>query len=294
MMKYVKRLFLLCLLGGLLTVSALADVLPWPVNNEFFAKHENDFSGQDYQDQGYLTYSPEGAVNFYEAPGSDDVVFTLDNLEQIYPEYLYTKDGIVWGIVERFDSGFKAGWCRMDLLLPVYQSAQFLDEHSSELGGEISFSDYTGETVAFYEYPGSGVVQDSYAIQPDQSYFPEFQHSYTDKEGRLWGYISYFQGTRDCWICVSDPYNDALPFISASKTDDYVEPYLIDQLPAPTAAPTDTPETGEDSTRSSAEAGTPGHPNSARSTPLPYVVIAGVATVVIAAALGIYLLRRKQ
>ncbi|NLO41398.1 MAG: hypothetical protein GX115_18280 [Ruminiclostridium sp.] len=34
--------------------------------------------------------------------------------------------------------------------------------------------------------------------------------SYTDKDGRLWGYVSYFRA-QDGWLCMSDPGNDKIP-----------------------------------------------------------------------------------
>ena len=34
---------------------------------------------------------------------------------------------------------------------------------------------------------------------------------FTDPAGRTWGEIGYFYGIRNCWVCIDDPYNGALP-----------------------------------------------------------------------------------
>ena len=34
---------------------------------------------------------------------------------------------------------------------------------------------------------------------------------FTDDEGRDWGYVSYFYGFRDFWVCLNDPSNPNIP-----------------------------------------------------------------------------------
>jgi hypothetical protein len=33
---------------------------------------------------------------------------------------------------------------------------------------------------------------------------------YTDKNDREWGYIGYYCGVRNCWVCISDPAGSTL------------------------------------------------------------------------------------
>lgn len=284
-MKYFKRSLLTVLLCVLLTTAVFADVLPWP-DNDFFQAHEEEVS-DTYSSRSYVTYGASGSVNFYEAPGSGTVVFSRDNLERVYPSYFYESDGMRWGIIEDYSGEtYRTGWCRMEELLPVYDSQQFMTDHTDELGGAVTFTDYAPGTVCFYSYPGSGVVAETWDYSSNESSCPEFDTSYTDSEGRQWGHVSYYMWVRDCWMCISAPYNDALPFVSAAKSNTYVEPYLIDQLPS---HPTEATESLRPSADSSHTA-----PSSVLESQPPYAALAVVGVAVILAALGIYLLGRRN
>ena len=31
-----------------------------------------------------------------------------------------------------------------------------------------------------------------------------YARTFTDEQGLVWGYIGYFRGVRDCWVCISN------------------------------------------------------------------------------------------
>jgi len=275
-MRYVNKVFFSILLCVIFSVSAFADVLPWP-DNDFLNRHESQI---EHTTQKYVTYSPYGSVAFYESPGADEIVFEADNYEVIYPCYEYASSSGIWLLVEtRRDGQWSSGWCDCGELLALYDSDVFFSEYADEIDGPVTFSNYTGDTVISYAYPGSGIPLENQQIKADEEYLPEFQNSYTDADGRLWGYVSYYRGTRDTWICLTDPYDSSIPFTPMSKTDAYVEQYLIDTLPEITPAERPAPDTPNE-----AEI----HDNNS------YLLIGGIAVVVVLAALGIYLLGKKR
>jgi hypothetical protein len=62
-----------------------------------------------------------------------------------------------------------------------------------------------------------------------------FNTVYEDPEGRRWGYISYFYGYRDFWICLTAPDDASL---GGGETEPQpTEAPVSTEAPAPTASP---------------------------------------------------------
>ena len=88
----------------------------------------------------------------------------------------------------------------------VYDSISFEEDHKSE------FKPYTGSydalrsaaKIVFWTYPGSGVIARTVESKDLDKNFA-INNAYTDKDGRVWGGISYYRGIRNAWICMSDP-----------------------------------------------------------------------------------------
>lgn len=279
-MRYVNKLFLCILLCLVLCFSVFADVLPWP-DNDFLHVHEADI---DYTTERYVTYSPFGSVAFYEKPNGKEIVFEAENYEIIYPCYKYEAPDGLWLLVEtRINGNWTSGWCDFGELLALYNSDVFFEEYADRIGGATAWSaEYAEELLISYAYPCSGIPREEMILDPHSESLPEFQSSFVDADGRTWGYVNYYRGMRNAWVCLSDPYNKEIPFTAMSKTDQYAEEYLIDTLPEIT--PTQRPE----STANQVELATE------QSGTALYILIGIIAVVVVAAALCIYLLGKKR
>ena len=62
-----------------------------------------------------------------------------------------------------------------------------------------------------------------------------FSTLYTDGNGLRWGYVGYYMGRRDSWVCLDDPMNDRLDTNIVA-----VEPSAAQLRGAPTVTPGST------------------------------------------------------
>lgn len=239
-MKKVKKGFWILILVLVFSTVATADVLPWP-ENDYFIDNEEDM---ELITGGYMVNCSGNKQKFYSAPGKLTAVFTVPRGEIIYPSYRCTKDGEEWCIVESWGNNYSySGWCPMEALLPLYNSNYFTEEHADEIGEGFTEEYKEGTVLYFYSYPGSGISPAPATVFDQEPV--EFERSYTDSEGRKWGYVSYWYGIRDCWLCADDPTNDSLPFVSVAMKNDgsYIEAYTIPEFlsnPTTQEAPQDS------------------------------------------------------
>ena len=183
-----------------------ADVA-WEPEDDFYRKHADECRLVRKED--LLANGPEGKVTVWQSPVSDREVGTKENRSKVYVEYVYKdKRGYEWGIVSI--GGGKTGWVPMDYLIVEPGLKNFYNKHSEEFkDGYDDFIPPEGvETVYFWSYPGSGKVMNKMPIYPEDSI--GISNSYTDKDGRQWGYVDYFRQA-DGWICMSDPANAQIP-----------------------------------------------------------------------------------
>lgn len=287
----MKRLFsfllVLAALTGVLALPAAADVAYLP-RDDFIEKHWQDCR---YENRWYWTNGPEGYVLAHITPDSKTAT-PLPNGGKYYISNVYKG---TWGVLE-YDpdtlentlwNGSVSGWVDMREMVADYDNDAFTADHAGELSDaqaelQLEFSD-----VAYgYKYPGSGIVTDEFS---GQHYREPFLLSplFTDPAGRTWGFIGYYYGRHDCWICIDDPGNDALPpdencvtvvTRSSAEPDPAPTPEPISApTPAPTLAPaspetpapSEAPPPAETPTPSSAPTSTPTEATAPDETPAP-------------------------
>ena len=108
-----------------------------------------------------------------------------------------------------------------------YDSESFFEEHSAEIStGSRTLAVGEDNGICVYEYPGSGELrrQGLGAYGGDGSENVELTTLYTDPEGRDWGYLGYFYGRVNGWVCLSDPENPALEPDANYRAADLVPP----------------------------------------------------------------------
>ena len=297
----MKRLFtvlLLCVLLLALAAPALADVAYTP-RDDFMEKHWSECS---YENRWYWTNGAEGYVLAHVRPGSTAST-PLPNGGKYYISNVYRGE---WGVLEydpdtlenSLRNGSVSGWVQMSEMVADYDNQAFEADHGAELVGERTELLLDWDKTAYgYKYPGSGIVVDEFSrqyIREPISLSPLF----TDPAGRTWGFIGYLYGRRNCWVCIDDPYNDALApdencVTVAIRTAADPEPA---ETPAPTASPAPTPTPApktveltppaDDTTLQQAAKANRGNG--------PYIAAGGAAVVVVAAAVLVAALRKKK
>lgn len=161
-------------------------------------------------ERNFIANGPDGKIEVKEAPNSKANETLIENGAAVYVEFSCRYNGEYWGVITYGDDQ-KSGWLKMDQVLVVYDHVSFAEEHASEL------YQYTGDFAAVKEaremviwpWPGSGNSQGKIS-DIDAENFSVLQ-AYKDKDGREWGFVPYFYGRINFWICISDPTNDTVP-----------------------------------------------------------------------------------
>ena len=172
-----------------------ADLILEP-EDQFYQAHADQC---EYVDRSYYT---DGSVDFWTAPnGRKKGSFPADTRLQV--THVYTdSQGAQWGVFLDQESG----WILMADVYLDYDSRQFREDHEEEIlpGEEQVLAE--GEKAVFWSYPCSGEDWGTEELQQELK-FSEF---YTDSQERLWGNVGYYMGSRDFWICLSEPENQEI------------------------------------------------------------------------------------
>ena len=239
-MKRAFSVLLALCLCFLLAMSAFADVIYEP-EDEFFEKHREECY---YENRVYIAAGEEGHATVMKDPKSGKSVKELSNGTEAYVGWIWEGDG-GWAQLEGY------GWVRMTELTVKYDATSFAEEHGSEFLylDEWEFIDLAdSECLQLWRYPGDTESFTSLSWTGENAWFSEppedlsFNTIYEDPEGRRWGYIHYFYGYRNCWVCLTDP--DAAWF-GAKEPQPTAQPVetvpteapVVSASPAPTAAP---------------------------------------------------------
>lgn len=202
-MKRLTTILLSLLLLLSLSATAFADVIYIP-EDPFLESHVLEC---DEMRRGFRALTE---VTVYQSPESAIKAGTLAQDEMVHIYYTYTDGrGNQWGYCEDYESGV-SGWLPMAYTELVYDFISFEEDYgdlflseSGQLGPE-----YCGQEIRFWSYPGSETCSTHPLSQQAEEYRPEYQQVYTDDAGRRWGYIGYYMGHRNCWICLDDPTAD--------------------------------------------------------------------------------------
>lgn len=173
-----------------------ADVI-WTPENRFYERHseECEYSGRCYEVRGC-----QGEAQLFAAP---DGMCTgaVENGTAVQIQFVWSGQQD-WGFAE-------AGWIPMDDLSLIYDSQQFMQDHADEIdAGEPVDVDFN--QAVLYDYP-NGPKQSELEERVDYLPFDElFDTIYTDGNGQHWGYVGYYMGRRNAWVCLDDPMNREL------------------------------------------------------------------------------------
>lgn len=205
MKKFVVLVLALCLMTAL-AVPASADVLWEPMGDRFYGEHSEEFSLNQH-----LCYanSPTGKVTAYDKPGGK-ALETIDNGESFYVYYVYTaKDGTQWGMNSNYNGRESVNlYIPMSGLLDVYDQEFRTDRAAdiSETAPEDLEAICEAENLLFWTYPG-GIPTEMNNMWKGQNLVSGCHEFYKDEDGNVWGYIIYWYGHQDSWVCLTDPTN---------------------------------------------------------------------------------------
>ena len=234
MKKTLHLLLSLLCCAALLAPAALADVI-WEPEDDFYAAHRDEC---EYLYRRYAANGPEGYLTLWKSPGSTAQAANLPNGEVLSCTWLYTAPGgELWGGAE-YDGDW--GWFKVGETAVVPDYLSFEEAHGSEFVPYDSAFDHAFdglETVTLWTFPGSGEIEYDQCparwFTDNVSPADAFQHCYTDGEGRFWGFTGYVMGTRNVWVCLSDPANTELPAVDeAVMTGPDLVP-AAEEIPAP-------------------------------------------------------------
>lgn len=269
-MKKIFTFTICALLTLAMCFGAWADIAYEP-RDDFYEKHWDECA---YENRMYYINGENGYTVGYVSPTSNDVRAVFPNSGPYYVSYTYSA-GEVWGCIEydpdTLENAYlnaSSCWVKMSDLVNDYDCESFFDNHKDEIEHrDVSLTLSAGETAAAWKYPGSGILVDTIGVYSGDSEDIMFSQIFTDPQGREWGYLSYYYGHRNMWICLSDPFSESL-----EPDENFVQPQLI-----PAASPQELAAVAEDA--------------SSR-----YVLLAGTLGVVIiaGAVLASILLRRRR
>lgn len=205
MKRKILTLFLAALAVLALTLPASADSI-WTPDDPFYEKHweECDYVGRQYELAGY-----NGKVTVFTAPGGMNKL-TLDNGLRVTIQFTWEGKGTTWGYLVRWDDDRPEGWVPMDDVSLVYDSKQFMTDHAGEIITETQPVPVDFHEAVLYRYP-NGPAGNTLTEDPDYQRFGEmFTQVYTDGAGLRWGYVGYYMGRLENWVCLDDPMNQGL------------------------------------------------------------------------------------
>lgn len=189
----------------LLPCMALADVI-WEPEDSFYERHREECTYQD--GRTYIASGEGGSAPVYKAPDKGEIR-RIDNGNEEFCQWLYTDgNGAQWALL---NSG--EGWINLRDFKVKYDWVEFEREHKDEIKDEtveLDANNGTGDAIIFYDYPGSERKDYDVSLS-DFGGEISVSKTYTDSEGRKWGFINYWYGYRNLWISLDDPTAEVPP-----------------------------------------------------------------------------------
>lgn len=199
----------------MLPLTAYADVLIEP-NNDFYTRHRSECVSLN---RSFYANGEGGSVSVKQEPGSNTETAVIENSEILNILFTYNDNGEIWGVTEIFSENepydtWPNGWIPMSQLLLVYDYASFAEEYQEEF---YTFSGSyealkTANEIVLWSWPGSGELKgtlEALTVENDGEF--NISKAYKDKQGQEWGFLVYWRGERNVWICLSNPASRDIP-----------------------------------------------------------------------------------
>ena len=123
----------------------------------------------------------------------------------------------------------------MPYLYLRYDNAAFREDFGDKVESEIGQLDssYEEKTGYFWRYPGSDSGEE---FKIDTNHL-QYNATFVDEEGRTWGYVGYYFGRQNSWICVHEPtatfeelYPEGAPVRDTSVMEEYTGKRIIPRV----------------------------------------------------------------
>lgn len=220
MKKKMTTLLLAAILLAFPFINAGADVIFEPAD-DFYSRHSNEC---EYLGRRFYANGDDGYVSMLSEPASGKRIATVENGEILGIQFIYDNAGEIWGV------GYDSGWAPMSDLILVYDAISFNEDHKHEF--DVADVDVdaliNAGYIVFWTWPGSGEISMEYVPSADNKALErswlEAAYTYTDDEGRVWGYIPYFYAARSQWVCLSDPSNKGIPAFNEATAPTLKQP----------------------------------------------------------------------
>ena len=236
-LKRITALVFTCvILVSLLCGYALADAIFAP-EDDFYNSHAGDC---EYINRDYYANVESGFTELFTKPNGSSLGFA-DNGELFHIQFSYKLGDELWGLAEYSESGnkliarngdvYKTAWMKLSDFTTKFDYISFDEAHSSEYNAyEGDYSELSGVVnIVMWTFPNSGESNGT-VDQVDEDF--AVGSVYTDIDGVKWGFVSYYYGMKNFWICLSDPINTD----KAAKD----VPAVILNTPEPGAQPVST------------------------------------------------------
>lgn len=231
-MKKILTVLAVLLLSLCMHLPVMADVIFEPFD-DFFEAHrdecESTLTGRRY------TPAEEKGAEVFLSPESDNVVETLPFDTIFWSNTTYTNSAGSWYYFQgrAIDQTGKVimedapdGWVKASEVSRLYDSEQFSEDYKDQIIGHskdecvlnITDLDY----VYIYDYPFAPLPTRFDLSSFGDSEIP-FSASYVDPEGNSWGFINYWYGMRNAWICQNYPTYDREELLSLNTTSFTIE-----------------------------------------------------------------------
>lgn len=208
----MKRIFCILLAVLCLTSVALADAIYEP-QGDFYQRHRDEC---EYVQRSYIV-SDDGA-EIKVSPESGKTLGSYEAGAQFYADYVYTdpKTGVQWGsCIFRDGDKWLEGWVCLTGMQVVYDYRDFAADHGEAFyepaEGEEPTIELDGTVTQLWPYPGAAQPDTEITADEADGLTLEFWTLFDDEDGRQWGYLSYWRGWRNKWVCISDPSAAELP-----------------------------------------------------------------------------------
>lgn len=199
MKKGFTLILTLCMMLALAS-PVYADVIWEPYGDSFYEEHRGEFRlCEDY----YYANSPTGSVYQYDRPGGEKGE-AIPNGTAVNICYIYTDGDQEWGLTG------EETYLDMSQMLDRYDR-EFFDDHpeiTQEPPAGVTCALPRGTAIYAWTYPG-GVPSETETFW-DEDTVSGCTRFYTDEDGNVWGYIGYWYGHQDYWVCLTDCHNPDL------------------------------------------------------------------------------------